>query len=53
MDPAQGNIAAQSFLFSTVQICVALTFNGLFVLTAAPSLPFSPSTSPAFTSNAA
>ena len=53
MDPAQGNIAAQSFLFSTIQICIALTFNGLFVLTAAPSLPFSPSASPAFTSNAA
>ncbi|WP_106396928.1 LysE family translocator [Actinocorallia populi] len=34
VDPSQGHVAAQSFLLGTVQICVALTFNGLFVLTA-------------------
>jgi len=34
VDPSQGHVAAQSLLLGSVQICVALTFNGLFVLTA-------------------
>ncbi|GLW08890.1 lysine transporter LysE [Microtetraspora sp. NBRC 13810] len=34
VDPARGNVAAQSLLLGCVQIAVALTFNAGFVLTA-------------------
>lgn len=34
VDPSQGNVAAQSFILGVSQVCVAVTFNGLFVLTA-------------------
>ncbi|MEO5873421.1 MAG: LysE family translocator [Streptosporangiaceae bacterium] len=34
VDPGRGHVAEQSFLLGLVQIAVALTFNGLFVLTA-------------------
>jgi threonine/homoserine/homoserine lactone efflux protein len=35
VDPTQGHTAQQSFILGLTQICVALTFNGLFVITAA------------------
>ncbi|MFI6513077.1 LysE family translocator [Streptosporangium sp. NPDC050855] len=34
VDPERGNVAAQSLILGLTQICVALTINGLIVLTA-------------------